>query len=201
QAGPSNAAFFLFYDALNALGAATLLGGSPSGVAPSGSLLPSAVHLGASSIATVPANLLRTPAELVKQRLQVGQESGNALQALLSIVRAEGVRGLFVGGKEQLIREIPFNAVQFTVYECLKSSVGVGSELWADAALGAASSAIGALATQPVDTVKTRVMTKSVPGSSGGASPGFLESASLVAEAEGFSSLYLGLLPRLVLVR
>ncbi|CAN0260271.1 unnamed protein product, partial [Scytosiphon promiscuus] len=87
QAGPSNAAFFLFYDALNALGAATILGAG-GGVPPSGSLLPSAVHLGASSIATVPSNLLRTPAEVVKQRLQVGQESGNSLQALLSIVRA-----------------------------------------------------------------------------------------------------------------
>lgn len=43
--------------------------------------------------------------------------------------------------------------------QCLKSHFG-SSELWADASLGAASSAIAALATQPVDTVKTRVMTK-----------------------------------------
>ena len=35
----------------------------------------------------------------------------------MSIVKADGVGGLFVGGKEQLIREIPFNAIQFTVYE------------------------------------------------------------------------------------
>ncbi|CAM9702256.1 unnamed protein product [Ectocarpus sp. 12 AP-2014] len=202
QAGPSNAAFFLFYDALNAIGAAAILGGDGSGgisASPSSSLWPTALHLGASSAATIPANLVRTPAEVVKQRLQVGRESGNSLQALLSIVRAEGAKGLFVGGKEQLLREIPFNAVQFTVYECLKASLG-SSELWADAALGAASSAAGALATQPVDTVKTRVMTKSVPGSFGGDSPGFLKSASLVAEAEGVTSLFLGLLPRLVLV-
>ncbi|CAB1098070.1 unnamed protein product [Ectocarpus sp. CCAP 1310/34] len=202
QAGPSNAAFFLFYDALNAIGAAAILGADGSGgISPSlsSSLWPTALHLGASSAATVPANLVRTPAEVVKQRLQVGRESGNSLQALLSIVRAEGAKGLFVGGKEQLLREIPFNAVQFTVYECLKASLG-SSELWADAALGAASSAAGALATQPVDTVKTRVMTKSVPGSLGGDSPGFIKSASLVAEAEGVTSLFLGLLPRLVLV-
>eukprot|EP00752_Nemacystus_decipiens_P003654 g3368.t1 len=209
QAGPSNAVFFLVYDALKALGTAALLGGLSGGGGGGGSgggagggsssLLPTALHLGASSIATVPSNLVRTPAEVVKQRLQVGQESGNSLQALRSIVRAEGVKGLFVGGKEQLMREIPFNAVQFAVYECLTSYVG-SSELWADAALGAASSAVGAFATQPVDTVKTRVMTKSVPGSFGGASPGFLESAALVVEAEGVSSLFLGLLPRLVLV-
>lgn len=39
------------------------------------------------------------------------------MEALLSIVRAEGVKGTLVGGKEQLMREIPFNAIQFTVYE------------------------------------------------------------------------------------
>lgn len=59
---------------------------------------------------------------------QVGQQSGNSLTALLSIVEAEGVGGLFVGGGEQLMREIPFNAIQFTVYEvrysnCLFSCV------------------------------------------------------------------------------
>ncbi|CAM9514776.1 unnamed protein product [Laminaria digitata] len=43
-------------------------------------------------------------------------------------------------------------------------------------------------------------MTKSVPGVCGGTSPGFLKSAALVAEAEGASSLLLGMLPRLVLV-
>eukprot|EP00904_Undaria_pinnatifida_P008298 jgi/Undpi1/4599/HiC_scaffold_18.g07953.m1 len=165
QAGPANAVFFMCYDALNALGAAALLpvdiagGGSGSGVG----ILPTVLHLGASSLATVPTNLVRTPAEVVKQRLQVGQENGNALQALQSILRGEGVGGLFVGGREQLIREIPFNAIQFAVYECLKSSLG-SSEIWADAALGAASSALAAVATQPVDTVKTRVMTKSTGG-------------------------------------
>lgn len=74
QAGPSNAAFFLFYDALNAIGAAAILGGDGSGgnsPSPSSSLWPTALHLGASSVATVPANLVRTPAEVVKQRLQV----------------------------------------------------------------------------------------------------------------------------------
>ena len=35
-------------------------------------------------------------------------------------------RGLFVGGKEQLIREIPFNAIQFTVYEVGVVGQGAG---------------------------------------------------------------------------
>lgn len=43
------------------------------------------------------------------------------MEAFLSILEADGVRGLFVGGREQLIREIPFNAIQFTVYEVGRS--------------------------------------------------------------------------------
>lgn len=53
----------------------------------------------------------------------------------------------------------PYASSLSSLVQCLTSYVG-NSELWADAALGAASSAVGALATQPVDTVKTRVMTK-----------------------------------------
>lgn len=49
--------------------------------------------------------------------LQVGQERGSSLEAVKSIIKSEGVRGLFIGGKEQLMREIPFNALQFTMYE------------------------------------------------------------------------------------
>lgn len=77
QAGPSNAVFFLFYDTLNALGTAAVLGGTPAGGAgPLPPVVPAALHLSASSIATVPTNLVRTPAEVVKQRLQVLTSSG-----------------------------------------------------------------------------------------------------------------------------
>lgn len=32
-------------------------------------------------------------------------------------MKTEGVGGLFTGREEQLLREIPFNALQFTTYE------------------------------------------------------------------------------------
>ena len=72
QAGPSNAVFFLVYDALNTFASAMpASAGERGGVS---GLLPAALfHLGASSLATVPSNLVKTPAEVVKQRLQVSQ--------------------------------------------------------------------------------------------------------------------------------
>lgn len=48
---------------------------------------------------------------------QVGQQTGTSLEAARSIVASEGFGGLFVGFQEQLLREIPFNAIQFATYE------------------------------------------------------------------------------------
>lgn len=75
QAGISNAVFFLFYDTINAFGAVTLLStaaASDQAQGGGGGVFTAALfHLVASSVATVPCNLVRTPAEVVKQRLQV----------------------------------------------------------------------------------------------------------------------------------
>eukprot|EP00611_Tribonema_gayanum_P030669 TRINITY_DN85_c6_g1_i2.p1 TRINITY_DN85_c6_g1~~TRINITY_DN85_c6_g1_i2.p1 ORF type:complete len:445 (-),score=144.41 TRINITY_DN85_c6_g1_i2:803-2137(-) len=206
QAGPSNAAFFLTFDALNVLGAALAPGMDPN-----------LTHLAASCLATVPSNLIRIPSEVIKQRLQVGQVSGNALDALRAILSTDGVAGLFVGGTSQLSREIPFNAIQFVAYDALKhapvvaaaaaagaagggGSGGGDAHLMVDALLGALAAGAASLGTQPMDTTKTRIMTRTVPGQHSGGGGGVIESAIAVAKAEGIASLYLGALPRLLLV-
>ncbi|KAG5180367.1 mitochondrial carrier domain-containing protein [Tribonema minus] len=204
QAGPSNAAFFLTFDALNVLGAALAPGMDPN-----------LTHLAASCLATVPSNLIRIPSEVIKQRLQVGQVSGNALDALRAILSTDGIAGLFVGGTSQLSREIPFNAIQFVAYDALKHALAVAAaaaagaaggggggdaHLMVDALLGALAAGAASLGTQPMDTTKTRIMTRTVPGQHSGGGGGVIESAIAVAKAEGIASLYLGALPRLLLV-
>lgn len=59
-------------------------------------LLPTALHLAASSLATVPANLVRTPAEVVKQRLQVKKISNSFEERVSSQIRRD-----VIGGAEQ----------------------------------------------------------------------------------------------------
>lgn len=191
QAGPSNAAFFVTYDGFNTLFAAFLPG-----------LDTNLVHLITSSLATIPTNLIRIPSEIIKQRLQVGKETGGSLAALKSIISKEGVKGLFVGGGAQLAREIPFNAIQFVAYDFSRSFF-LGREsldLFEDAAIGAVSSGFSALCTQPIDTVKTRVMTKTVPGGEAGGPLSLYYNMIKVWKAEGISSLYLGTVPRFLLV-
>ena len=78
------------------------------------------VGLVASLIASLPSNMIRIPAEVTKQRVQTGFNS-NFFQAGTNILNIEGWKGLYRGGKSQLMRELPFNAVQFVIFNQLKT--------------------------------------------------------------------------------
>jgi Mitochondrial carrier protein len=93
--------------------------------------------------------------QVIKQRLQVGQVTGNAAQAAATIVRQDGLAGLFVGGQSQLAREIPFNAIQFVAYDALVAWPVVSAagqpeqqKLVTDALLGALAAGLASLGTQ-----------------------------------------------------
>ena len=129
-AGPANAAFFVTYDYLVALCSAL-------GYPPKTHLL---VELTASLLASLPANVIRIPAEVTKQRVQAGLED-KALTAAADIWKTEGPLGLYVGGGAHLARELPFNMVQFLAFRNLKDAV------LATAAAGPAGAVVGAAAT------------------------------------------------------
>jgi solute carrier family 25 S-adenosylmethionine transporter 26 len=68
--------------------------------------------------------MVRVPTEVVKQRMQMGIHS-HFIPAITSIVRTEGIRGLYSGFFVTIMREIPFSFVQFPLYEAMKVSVTV----------------------------------------------------------------------------
>ena len=76
-------------------------------------------HLIAAASAGLTASTVRVPTEVIKQRMQVGQYSG-PITAVRHIVRTEGVRGLFAGYDGFLLRDLPFDAIEFVAYEQLK---------------------------------------------------------------------------------
>ena len=49
-------------------------------------------------------------------------EFRGALKAISSITNVEGVRGLFAGYGSFLLRDLPFDAIEFVAYEQLKRS-------------------------------------------------------------------------------
>ena len=80
------------------------------------------VHIAAASIADVVVCSVRNPFEVVKQQLQVGLHKSTAA-AVREILRVDGVRGLYAGWGSTVARDVPFDAVQFVMYEYLKASL------------------------------------------------------------------------------
>jgi solute carrier family 25 (mitochondrial S-adenosylmethionine transporter), member 26 len=80
---------------------------------------PQAAFLGAGATAGLAASFIRVPTEVVKQRMQNG-EFKRARTALMTIVRKEGRRGLFAGYGAFLLRDLPFDAIEFWAFDTLK---------------------------------------------------------------------------------
>ena len=153
---PSAALFFATYDTIN-----NYVNRNHGGTVP----LPVS-HMFAASCGEVMACLARVPAEVVKQRLQAGNEL-SFTSAMINCYRKEGFAGFYRGFGITVFREVPFSLMQFPMYEYLKQQIranrerrGLNSEVpSAHAALcGSITGAISAALTTPMDVVKTRIM-------------------------------------------
>ena len=211
SAVPANAVFFVIYNYLLTVAASEpvarlMLADVAPGGGDSTHVSPSILffeRLLFSSIATLPSNLIKTPAELLKQRAQVQPDA-----SLVALVRDAtrpplGIRGLFLGNNAQLLRELPYNAIQMATFDFLRDKVMQGSAGAAGAAAGAypialdpatLSAGLGFVAagfaaalTQPADTVKTRLMAGQEyvrgSGSGSGARSSSSSSSSSIADS------------------
>jgi solute carrier family 25 S-adenosylmethionine transporter 26 len=152
----------------------------------------------AGAAAGAAASVVRVPTEVVKQRVQAGHFAKGAA-AVKAILAAEGVAGLFAGYGSFLLRDLPFDAIEFVAYEQLKraymSSVG-GRDLHAPevSAVGAAAGAVTGVLTTPLDVLKTRLMTQGASGKY----KGVVDCARRVAAEEGVGTLFAGWQPRVI---
>ncbi|GFY96446.1 S-adenosylmethionine carrier 2 [Actinidia rufa] len=76
-------------------------------------------HLTAGAVGGAASSIIRVPTEVVKQRMQTGQFS-SAPDAVRLIVAKEGFKGLYAGYGSFLLRDLPFDAIQFCIYEQLR---------------------------------------------------------------------------------
>jgi solute carrier family 25 S-adenosylmethionine transporter 26 len=159
--------------------------------------------LAAGVAAGLASSVVRVPTEVVKTRMQTG-EFARAAVALRHIAAKEGARGLFAGYGSFLLRDLPFDAIQFGMYEQLKvlykaRALGGRRELEPaeHSVFGAAAGAATGLVTTPLDVVKTRLMTQ---GGAAGAQQyrGALDCARKVVAAEGAGALMRGWQPRVL---
>jgi len=79
-----------------------------------------AQHILASSCAEICQALVRCPFEVVKQNMQIGAFQ-TSKQAIQHIYATKGIRnGFYAGFGSFVLRDIPFSAIQFPLYELLK---------------------------------------------------------------------------------
>lgn len=152
-------------------------------------------HAGAAAGADIVQSVVRVPFEVVKQRVQAGVDaSGRA--ALASVLKAQGPRGLYRGWGALALRDLPFDIIEFPLYERFKKewSKAKGGKLapWQGSLCGSVAGGVAAGLTTPLDVVKTRLMTQS-PGQYAGIGS-CLQS---ILQEEGIGALFAGAIPRM----
>ena len=167
-------------------------------------------------MAVVGHDALMTPADVLKQRLQLGHHRG-LWDAWTCSLKHGGLAGLYRSLPTTLAMNIPYGCVSVAANEALKAKMkrnsgdklGVGSLL----ACGGLAGAVASLATTPLDVVKTRLQTQHLTCSLGAASAthdfgtrslstaarpprvmfsGFADAASHIWRADGAVGFYRG---------
>ncbi|KAJ6998241.1 S-adenosylmethionine carrier 1, chloroplastic/mitochondrial isoform X1 [Populus alba] len=154
-------------------------------------------QLTAGAIGGAASSLVRVPTEVVKQRMQTGQFA-SAPDAIRLIVSEEGFKGLYAGYGSFLLRDLPFDAIQFCIYEQMLMGYKLAAKRDPKdaeiAIVGAFAGAITGAMTTPLDVVKTRLM---VQGSAN-QYKGIFDCARTIAKEEGTRALLKGLGPRVL---
>lgn len=156
--------------------------------------------LSAGVAAGIASSVIRVPTEVVKTRMQTG-EFKHAFTALKTILMREGTKGIFAGYGSFLLRDLPFDAIEFVTYEQLKK--GYKQVVLKDSrdlnpaehsVFGAGAGAATGLLTTPLDVLKTRLMIQGANKKYAN----FLDCAMKIAAEEGPSALFRGWQPRVI---
>lgn len=165
------------------------------------------------AMATVVHDMIITPTDVVKQRLQLGRYRGT-WHCVQSVWRHEGLLAFYRSLPTTLISECPFHGVLVASNESLKLLLGLEARGGApDGVAGVplgwhffstgVSGMLAAIVTQPLDVVKTRLQTQDVCAAAGAEGvgvryDGLLSTALTIRREEGVAGLFRGTVPRLL---
>lgn len=177
-AGIAIGAYFAFYGvACNIISRSTDL---PAG----------GVAFAAGGIAALGSSFVKVPLAVCIRSVQAGVYP-NFFAAARSIIDKAGPRGLFTGYLPTVLEDVPDMAIKFAAYESMrqlhsKACEGRKPSFHEDFAMGAASGALAAAATTPLDVIKTNMMCTAAQR------PSMLGAASLVYAQGGPSAFFRG---------
>ncbi|EPT30403.1 mitochondrial carrier superfamily protein [Toxoplasma gondii ME49] len=192
---PSSALFFVTYEGSKQLLAQQEVGRQ---------LSPAVTYGLCSTLAEFASCCVRTPFEMLKQQMQLGMHA-TTTRAIHAIWQRDGWRGFFVGFNATIVRDLPFVGVEMGLWEYLKkyfcSFPGVSESVvltsFSSGFAGFLAGAGAAVATTPLDVVKTRLMTQQEGRYQ---YRGYFDCFSTILQREGYAALFRGLKIRVIWV-
>ncbi|KAF5316256.1 hypothetical protein D9619_006204 [Psilocybe cf. subviscida] len=117
----------------------------------------------AGASATTVADAFMNPFDVVKQRMQMHQSQFRSVwQCARSVYAAEGVAAFYVSYPTTLTISIPYNAMQYTVYEHIKRFMNPRNDYSPQSHIiaGGIAGGVAAAVTTPLDVAKTMLQTR-----------------------------------------
>jgi len=156
-----------------------------------------------------------TPADVVKQRLQVTPRSQihstdppqivnspykGVMDCMRRVMEEEGVRAFYRSYKTTLLMNIPFMSTQVATYESTKILMGAEEEdtLTIQLTAGGIAGALAAAITTPLDVVKTRLQTEGVTSKTTYRHNNTISVLRQIMQEEGSRAIWRGLKPRVL---
>jgi len=114
------------------------------------------------ALATMCHDVIMTPMDCIKQRLQLGHHGNSVVDCACAIVRQEGMSALMLAYPTTLLMNVPYALIMGSTNEALREVLnpGGGHSLGTYMAAGAGAGMVAAAATNPLDVVKTRLQTQ-----------------------------------------
>jgi len=177
-----------------------------------GGVTPAWVPLVAGGLARVVAVTFVSPLELVRTKMQSQKMPLVQVRRCLGeLVAARGLRGLWTGYTATLLRDVPFSAIYWPLYEQTKLIIHsldpagqTVNSFSVNFASGAVAGSVASTATLPFDVIKTlkqiELGEREIMGVKPGRSAGNVALARELVAEQGARSLFAGLAPRLLKV-
>ncbi|XP_076232390.1 mitochondrial glutathione transporter SLC25A40 isoform X2 [Calliopsis andreniformis] len=160
----------------------------------------------AGAIARIWAATLVSPLELIRTKMQSQKLSyAEIMQALKTVVKYNGITGLWMGLSSTLLRDVPFSAIYWLNYETIKQKFrGTQHSFTFNLAAGAIAGSIAAFLTVPFDVVKTHrqieMGEKEIYSDKPRRSSGTWTIIRKIYNQNGVKGLFTGLIPRVIKV-
>jgi len=163
-----------------------------------GGIAGTAVAITSSACASLASCAVGVPQEILKQRLvtNIYPDFGTAVR---TIWKTEGLKGFYVGWGPTVARNLPYIVITFTTFnhwktQELKRLEKTNLDTRTALRFGMGAALVGCIGTQPLDVVKTRMMTQAASNLKPYSSA--LNCVKDIIATEGVSSFLAGLPPR-----